>query len=479
MQLKHSHIFRQEALERLSSPEQLDQAINVVKPQAWLTLSAMSFVVAVAGVWSVFGRIPLTVTGQGILIKPHHVVEFQAPSSGPLLTLKVKAGDVIKQGDVLGIIDQSALKQQLQQEQIKLQQLQTQNQETDRLQKLLIDQQIITLGQQKLDLESNLRREQDAPKLRDQTQRAIAQKRQSINSRKQQINYLLKTLKKRVDNRRHLFEQHVISQDMLVQAEQEYFNTQSELSDIDVQLKDLEIQETTTQREYLENLNRIDEIKTKIKDINTQNTKLREQDLKQSIDKTNQIREVKRRIAQLELQLSQDSRIISKYNGHILELSAVPGQMMNPGSRLGSIEAEQPNSKLMSLVYFANKDGKQIKPGMAVQVTPSFAKREREGGIVGTIADVSAFPVSTQDITAIVGNKEIAASLAGKGEGQVQAFVQLQENPTSVSGYKWSSSDGPALKISSGTTTSVQVKVGEKAPISYIIPMLRSWTGIY
>lgn len=131
-------------------------------------------------------------------------MEFQAPSSGPLLTLKVKAGDIIKQGDVLGIIDQSALKQQLQQEQVKLQQLQTQNQETDRLQKLLIDQQIITLGQQRMDLENNLRREQVAPKLRDQTQRAIAQKRQSINSRKQQINYLLKTLKGRVDNRRHL-----------------------------------------------------------------------------------------------------------------------------------------------------------------------------------------------------------------------------------------------------------------------------------
>ncbi|WP_445638419.1 NHLP bacteriocin system secretion protein [Nostoc sp. DSM 114161] len=479
MQLKHSHIFRPEALDRLSSPEQLDRAINVVKPQAWLTLATMGFVVAVAGVWSVFGKIPLAVTGQGILIKPHHVVEFQAPSSGPLLTLKVKPGDVIKQGDVLGIIDQSVLKQQLQQEQVKLQQLQTQNQETDRLQKLLIDQQIITLGQQKMDLENNLRREQSAPKLRDQTLRAIAQKRQSINSRKQQINYLLKSLQTRVENRRRLFGDRVISQDMVVQAEQEYFNTQAELSDIDVQLKDLEIQETTTQREYLENLNRIDEIKTKIKELNTQNTKLQEQDLKQKIDKANQIREVKRRIAQLELQLSQESRIISKYNGHILEVSVVPGQMMNPGTRLGSIEAEQPNSKLMSLVYFANKDGKQIKPGMSVQVTPSFAKREREGGIVGTVANISSFPVTTQDITAIVGNKEIAASLAGKGEAKVQALVELEENSTSISGYKWSSSNGSDVKISSGTTTSVQVKVGEKAPISYIIPMLRSWTGIY
>ena len=78
MQLKQSKIFRPEALERLSSPEKLDQAIQVVKPQAWLTLSAMGVLIAVAGIWSVFGRIPLTVTGQGILIRPRHVVQSQS-----------------------------------------------------------------------------------------------------------------------------------------------------------------------------------------------------------------------------------------------------------------------------------------------------------------------------------------------------------------------------------------------------------------
>jgi HlyD family secretion protein len=141
------------------------------------------------------------------------------------------------------------------------------------------------------------------------------------------------------------------------------------------------------------------------------------------------------------------------------------------------IKSAQPNSKLVSVVYFANEDGKQIQAGMQAQVTPSFAKRERDGGIVGVIANVSSFPVTTQDITALVGNAEIAASLAGRG--RIQAFVQLQEDSSTVSGYKWSSSDGPPLKLTSGTTTSVRVKIGETAPISYIIPMLRSWTGVY
>lgn len=167
MQLKQSTIFRQEALDRLSSPERLHQAIQVVKPQAWLSLSAMGFLVAVGALWSVFARIPLTVTGQGILIRPRHVVQFQSPSSGQLLTLKVKPGDVVKKGDVLGIIDQSALKQQLQQEQTKLQQLQTQNDEIDNLKKQLIVQQVQILKQQQIDLENSLQREQVTPILRD------------------------------------------------------------------------------------------------------------------------------------------------------------------------------------------------------------------------------------------------------------------------------------------------------------------------
>ncbi len=148
MQLKQSKIFRQEAVEHLTSPEELDYAIKVVKPQAWLSVSAMGFLVAVAAIWSGYGRIPLTVTGEGILIRPRHVVQFQSPSSGPLLTLKVKPGEFIKKGDVLGIIDQSNLKQQLQQEQTKLQQLQIQNIEIDNLQKQLIAQQVQMLQQQ-------------------------------------------------------------------------------------------------------------------------------------------------------------------------------------------------------------------------------------------------------------------------------------------------------------------------------------------
>lgn len=42
-------VFREEALERLSSPEQLDKLMRVVKPQTWLPLASMGCLVPSPG----------------------------------------------------------------------------------------------------------------------------------------------------------------------------------------------------------------------------------------------------------------------------------------------------------------------------------------------------------------------------------------------------------------------------------------------
>ncbi|HEY9647242.1 MAG TPA: hypothetical protein V6C88_12770 [Chroococcidiopsis sp.] len=64
------NIFRQKSLERLSSPEQLDQLMQVVNPRSWLSLAALGSLVLLTVVWSIVGRIPITATGKGILVRP-------------------------------------------------------------------------------------------------------------------------------------------------------------------------------------------------------------------------------------------------------------------------------------------------------------------------------------------------------------------------------------------------------------------------
>ncbi|MBD2463073.1 hypothetical protein H6G89_18720 [Oscillatoria sp. FACHB-1407] len=61
-------IFRQESLERLSSPEQLDQLMQVVNAKSWLSLATLGSLMFLALLWSVLGRIPIAVTGRGILV---------------------------------------------------------------------------------------------------------------------------------------------------------------------------------------------------------------------------------------------------------------------------------------------------------------------------------------------------------------------------------------------------------------------------
>ncbi len=63
-------IFRKESLERLSSPEQLDQLMQVVSPRSWLPLATLGCLVGLALLWSILGRIPITASGQGILVHP-------------------------------------------------------------------------------------------------------------------------------------------------------------------------------------------------------------------------------------------------------------------------------------------------------------------------------------------------------------------------------------------------------------------------
>jgi len=52
-------LFRKAALERLSSPEQLDKAITVSKPVSWLALIGVTIIIVAAILWLVFGDMPI------------------------------------------------------------------------------------------------------------------------------------------------------------------------------------------------------------------------------------------------------------------------------------------------------------------------------------------------------------------------------------------------------------------------------------
>src|SRR6185369_10504801 len=92
-------LFRKAALDRLRSPEQLDQAITVTNSANWLALAATGALAVLLVAWSIFGQIPVRVQGQGILISSGgQISDAVATASGTLTDTGIREGDSVKRG---------------------------------------------------------------------------------------------------------------------------------------------------------------------------------------------------------------------------------------------------------------------------------------------------------------------------------------------------------------------------------------------
>ncbi|NEO54893.1 MAG: NHLP bacteriocin system secretion protein [Okeania sp. SIO3B5] len=643
-------IFSQESQKQISSPEEFDQLIQVVTIKDWLSFAILGGLVLVGISWSIFGKIPITVTGKGVLIRPRQVVEFQSAIQGNLESLKIRDGECVKKDDVLATIDPSQLKKQLELQQQKLILLQTQAVDTQQLEsqrteleidgltskaeslrqrlqdtqnltptlqnntlkalgeqrqtleQRLQDMQAVTpilkeeklqeINQQRTSLEKRLRDAQKltpelrdkklqviakqkvtlqqrlenaknlTPVLRDKNELALQQERESLQQRLKDAQELVPVFQKRLTERQELFDEGAISQDNLLQTEQEFrqnlqsiaqieaelkqvevqeaetnekylqnFSTISEIEDkikeleleevetneryldnintireietelqaldsqttenskqfldnlnqineIKVQLEEVKLQETEAMEKYLENQNRIAQLKVDLQDLDTQRKRLEQENLEAVNTRKNQIAEVNREIAQLEKEVADNSKILSPIDGCILEIKSTVGQYVNPGTALGKINVQGKSSELVAVSYFPVKDGKRIESDMEIQITPDTVKRERFGGIIGNITSISNFPVTKEGASFVVGNPEIVENIIGESGGQVEAYVQLKKDDNTFSGYEWSSSNGPQQKLTAGTTITARVRVEERAPITFVLPILREWSGI-
>ena len=55
--IENSSIFRQKSLDKVSSPEKLDDYIRVTTPSVWVTLLAIVLLLVGAIIWGIFGEI--------------------------------------------------------------------------------------------------------------------------------------------------------------------------------------------------------------------------------------------------------------------------------------------------------------------------------------------------------------------------------------------------------------------------------------
>lgn len=122
-------LFRQAALDKLASPERLDELMRVTSPMGWVALVALGVAILVAVIWSFTGEITTKVDGQGILLRGEAVLDVTASTEGRLVAIDVGVGDVVRKGQEVARIEQPTLELQLRNKQRELATLRAQDAE--------------------------------------------------------------------------------------------------------------------------------------------------------------------------------------------------------------------------------------------------------------------------------------------------------------------------------------------------------------
>ncbi|WP_210587227.1 HlyD family efflux transporter periplasmic adaptor subunit [Streptomyces sp. GESEQ-35] len=84
--------FRQQALAKLQSPEELDLPVRFARPQGWLVLSVTVVVMAAASVWAVTGSVASTVSAPAILTHGQGSYILQSPVAGQVTAILAEEG---------------------------------------------------------------------------------------------------------------------------------------------------------------------------------------------------------------------------------------------------------------------------------------------------------------------------------------------------------------------------------------------------
>jgi HlyD family secretion protein len=94
-------LFRKAALDKVSSPDQLDVLMRVTSPLGWLALLTMVAIVAVVCVWSVVGSIADLVDAPGTLFRGERLYEVKATMTGSIVNMSIRPGASVAAGQTI------------------------------------------------------------------------------------------------------------------------------------------------------------------------------------------------------------------------------------------------------------------------------------------------------------------------------------------------------------------------------------------
>jgi biotin carboxyl carrier protein len=154
------------------------------------------------------------------------------------------------------------------------------------------------------------------------------------------------------------------------------------------------------------------------------------------------------------------------------DLYAVPvraGQVVGFGSTLARGESRTRGLRLVAVLYLPAAAPAQTGVGDPVELRVPSAAVEQYGVLRGRVAAVDPVPSSAEEIADFVGDGRLAGMLAPDGVAR-RVVVELVRSATTVSGYAWSTRDGPPFRIVTRTMVTGDLPLPPERPLDWVLP---------
>ena len=353
----NSEIFRKVSLERLSSPEQLDQLLKVNSVRSWAALLAILVLLALTVAWALEGSIATTALGQGVIIRTGGVLNVVANGAGVVTVLNIKVGDRIRANQVIAQIAQPAL-----------------------VERIRATQEAIAEAGRQRSVAGQIR-----------SGSAVLQT-EALQRQRQNAEREIKVLQEQAA---------LVAEQIPVEA--------------DLLAKGLLTRQQTlaTKQRLVEIEGRIAAANADLKRYDSEQFAIENQPKQADAEMESRAGSLERELAGLRKELELASKVISPYGGEVIEIRVAPGSPVTPGVPLLSIQPEA--DQLDVLVYVPSSLVKQIHAGLEVQISPTTVRREEFGFLRGEVTSVADYPATPAALMRNFQNEPLVQSLSGGG----------------------------------------------------------------
>ncbi len=415
-----NNLYRQEALDRLSSPEQLDEAIVITGTGSWAALAGVLLLLATFTGWAFTAQIPTRIEGQGILFSGGgQVVDAISAASGTLMKPRVAIGDKVRQGDVLAEISQPDAAARF---------------EAAKAQAQAANEALAMLRQERHAVAEARTANGAARKAALQAQIEAAEQRRAAYERL-------------VGNQEKLAAGGVTTANAVQQAREQLASATLDMASARTGLLTLAAEQLAAESE----------------------------DQRRLFEQNQKVLSAEAELRQVDLQLSLFGKVTSPADGTVVEWKAPFGAFAPAGSRVASIVSGE--GSLQFMLYVPPAQGKRVTPGLPVHVELGGLEKEQWGTLVGRVLSVSEFPATREGMLAVLQNDGLVSRFSKDG-APFAVVVELERDAATASGYRWSGGMGAAATLSAGTTGAAKVTIDSRKPVSFLLPLIRKGLGL-